>query len=244
MISVSMLQNIRIVLVNPSHPGNVGGVARAMKTMNLTSLVLVNPKRYPDAEAAQRAVGAEDVLERARIVGRMSEGVGDCSLVVGTTARTRSVVWPALTPAAAADRLLDQAADGPVALVFGCERTGLSNREVELCHFLVHIPTNPEFTSLNLASAVQLLAYELFLRTQSTPARTVEEFPLATMEQMRLFYEHLETVLDDISFPKAHPPTRLMRKLKRLFNRAQPTHEEIQLLRGILTAVRESARRP
>lgn len=237
--------DIRFVLVRTSHPGNIGAAARAMKTMDCRELMLVAPRRFPDPEAEDRAVGAADILAAARVVNSVAEAVADCHFVVATTARERSVRWPALTPREAAARLRAEAGQGPVALMFGEERTGLTNEELELCHAAVTIPTADDFRSLNLAAAVQILAYEILLaQAEPTDAEAGEEnAPLADGEAMRRFYEHLERALLDIDFVKSFPPTRLMRKLARLFNRTGLTKEEVQLLRGILTAAQERHRK-
>lgn len=232
---------IRFVLIRPTHPGNVGGVARAMKTMGLRRLTLVAPLvSLPNEDAIRRAAGAEDILRTAEVHEHLDGAIRDCHLTIGTTARRRSVNWPQLSPSAAAEKLWEESRHGPVALLFGQERSGLANPEVERCHFLVRIPTDPDYSSLNLASAAQIMAYEVFLKGSAPPASTVEDTPqYADQESMHRFYEHLEQVLLALDFPIARPPVILMRKLVRLFNRARPSDEELQILRGILNAVEQ-----
>jgi TrmH family RNA methyltransferase len=236
---------IRFVLVRTSHPGNIGAAARAMKAMDCRELLLVAPRRFPDAEAEDRAVGAADLLAQVRVFDSVAEAVADCHFVVATTARERSVRWPALSPKEAALRLGAEASYGPVGLLFGEERTGLTNEELEFCHAAVTIPTAEDFRSLNLASAVQIMAYELRLARAAPAATEIADrgAPPADGDDMRRFYEHLERALFEIDFVKSFPPSRLMRKLARLFNRAALTREEVQLLRGILTAAQERRRK-
>lgn len=236
-----MLSNIRVTLVETSHPGNIGGVARAMKCMGLGNLALVAPKAFPDPEADSRAAGAEDILAGARIFDDIRSAVSDCIFVAGTTARPRSIEWPVVPPRLAAERILSEAGDGPVAVLFGRERSGLTNKEVELCNLLIRIPTTQEYASLNLACAVQVIAYELFALSR-LPANILDSAAAmrADSASMEQFHQHLERALHDLDFIKAHPPTKLLRKLTRFFNRAQPSQEEINILRGILTAAQRA----
>lgn len=232
-----MPRHIRIVLVEPSHPGNIGAAARAMKTMNLDALVLVRPARFPDAEANARASGALDVLRQARVVDTLDEALQGCALVAGTSARQRDLGPPPLTPRACAAKLWDSPPDTDVALLFGRERTGLTNEELERCHFLVHIPANPEYSSLNLAAAVQILAYELLLACSSIPETADDKASLASVEEMEGLYTHLESAAVASGFLDPQQPKHLMRRLRHLFNRAQPDPREINILRGLLTAL-------
>lgn len=230
------LDLIRIVLVNTSHPGNIGACARAMKTMGLSALTLVQPKIFPSAEAIARAAGAEDILENATLCDSLEQALTGCTLVVGASARARTIEWPELAPREAATRLTAEAAQAPVALVFGCEHSGLSNEELDRCHFLTRIPANPAFASLNIASAVQVFAYEILL-AHGAPAREAEEHSPVGAEQMELFYAHLEQVLVQTGFLSPRLPKKLMRRLRRLFNRARPDHNEMNILRGMLTEI-------
>ena len=248
-----MLQDIRVVLVNTSHPGNIGGAARAMKNMGLTQLVLVQPKEFPAADASARASGADDVLANARVVDTLEEALAGCSLVMGTSARERSIPWPLIGPRECGAKAVEHAASGEaVALVFGREHAGLTNDELQRCHFHVHIPSNPAFSSLNLAAAVQVLTYEVRmagLATQdavpaekaadASAARTDE---LATADEMELFYDHLEGTLVDIGFLDPLKPKHLMARLRRLFGRGAVYHSEMSILRGILTETQKVAR--
>lgn len=238
-----MLSNVRIVLIGTSHPGNIGAAARAMKTMNLGRLYLVAPQDYPCAEATARASGADDVLARARVCADLDEALAGCRFVVGTSARRRSLRWPEFDPRQCAERLMEEAAGGEVAVLFGRERTGLTNTELERCHALVCIPANPDYSSLNLAAAVQVIAYELAMAVrapQPPPAGAGEQAPPATADELNRFYTHLEQVLVQTEFLDPAEPKQLMRRLKRLFNRARPDTVEMNILRGILTAVQRS----
>ena len=237
------LAGVRVVLSRPTHPGNIGAVARAMKTMRLERLWLVAPQRFPALEANALAAGAEDVLAQATVCQTLAEAVRDCHLVVGTSARARRIGWPSLTPAEAAQRLIEATAIGSVALVFGQERTGLTNGELDHCQAVVAIPTNPEYASLNLAGAVQILGYELLLAGAGTRQKGessgAESLP-ASQDEMLNFYIHLEQVLVETGFLDPSNPRFLMRRLRRLFNRAGPDKNEINILRGILTSVRRN----
>lgn len=236
---------IRIVLVAPSHGGNIGGCARAMKNMGLSRLYLVTPDEFPSAEATARAVGAEDVLDRVRVFSSLNEAVADCQLVIGTSARGRRIPWPVVTPDQAAQRIVRTSAEREVAVVFGRERTGLTNEELDRCQALVNIPTDPGFASLNLACAVQIVAYEIWRTAESEVQKhgsaaamtdTLGE-PLATHDEVQRFYGHLEEVLVETGFLDPKNPRLLMRRLVRLFNRVELTNNEVNILRGILTAL-------
>ena len=229
--------NIRIVLVETSHPGNIGAAARAMKTMCLGDLVLVNPVEFPHPDAAARASGAVDVLERARVTASLDEALAGCTLVAGTSARRRGIGPPELPPRDCAARLAVGAQQHDVALVFGRERIGLTNEELGRCHILVNIPANPAYASLNLAAAVQVLCYELMLARNEAPAAAGSETPLATADEMERFYEHLESAALETGFLDPANPKHLMRRVRRLFNRAQPDQNEINILRGLLSAL-------
>ncbi len=245
--SLAAARHVRFVLVGTQHPGNMGAAARALKTMGLARLVLVAPERPLDEEAFRRSAGADDVLGDAPVVATLAEAVADCRLVLGCTARARRVQLEELLPVDAAARVAGKAGEGAeVAVVFGRERTGLTNEELQLCHAAVHIPSDPAFSSLNLAAAVQVLAYEVRMRllgaavpvtTDSSP----RELP-ASHEQMESFFAQLGQTLDEIDFHKGRAPESAMRKLRRLFLRAEPSEQEVRLLRGILADAQRMAR--
>lgn len=236
---------IRFVLVDTSHPGNIGAVARAMKTMGLCELVLVNPREFPHPEATARASGADDVLARARVAGSLAEAIADCSFVLATTARTREQHFRVLEARAAGERMVAEARAGAVAVLFGTERYGLSNEHLLSAHALLRIPANPAYESLNIAMAAQLIAYEIRM-ARHAPGATLppREAPLATPAQMEMFYAHLETVMNEADFrDRTQSGTHLMGRIRRMFNRAELDGNEVNILRGILTAVQNRRRR-
>jgi tRNA (cytidine32/uridine32-2'-O)-methyltransferase len=234
------LDSIRIVLARPTHPGNVGAAARAMKNMGLSQLALVAPERYPDPDATALAADAVDVLDRARVHATLEQAIADCTLVIGTSARNRRIDWPPLDPRACARRLLAAASAGPVALLFGQERTGLTNEELDRCQYLVTIPTSAAYPSINLAGAVQILAYEIFAAHATADEKTpAHDQPLATAEEMQRLYGHLEQVLIETGFLDPANPRLLMRRLMRLFGRAELDRNELNIVRGILTSVQQ-----
>ncbi|MEE4857794.1 tRNA (cytosine(32)/uridine(32)-2'-O)-methyltransferase TrmJ [Pseudomonas alliivorans] len=246
-----MLQNIRVVLVGTTHPGNIGGAARAMKNMGLSRLVLVDPRIFPSPDADARASGATDILEGAQVVATLEEALAGCRLVLGTSARDRSLPWPMLDPRASGVKVVEQAGQGAeVALVFGREHAGLTNEELQRCHFHVHIPSDPGFSSLNLAAAVQVLSYEVRMSwlaaceqpAHDEPSRMAHNAELATMDEMEGFYGHLETTLVAIGFLDPEKPRHLMARLRRLFGRSEVEHSELSILRGILTETQKAAR--
>jgi len=239
---MSLPENVNIVLVGTTAAGNIGASARAMKTMGLSSLRLVTPSRFPDPAATARATGASDVLDRARVFECLEDAIADCVLVVATSARRRSVAWPTLTPREAAARLLAATGEGQVAVVFGRERTGLVNDELVRSHYVVEIPTDAAFRSLNLAAAVQIMAYELRLATVRSSLPPPPGADLAGSQELQRFYDHLRQVLLEVEFLDPERSPQLMPKLMRLFNRAHPTREELNILRGILSAVDGHAR--
>ncbi|WP_414200258.1 tRNA (cytosine(32)/uridine(32)-2'-O)-methyltransferase TrmJ [Pseudomonas sp. F1_0610] len=238
-----------MVLVATSHPGNIGGVARAMKNMGLSRLVLVEPNIFPSTRADSRASGALDVLKDAKVVATLEEALQGCTLVFGTSARERHLPWPIVEPRDAAKVSIENALAGAeIAIVFGRERTGLTNEELHLCQYHVTIPTNPDFSSLNLAAAVQVIAYELRLACRDmTPevmqqAEQLDPQALATTEDMERFYQHLEETLIDIAFLDAQQPKHLMSRLRRLYGRQALEKIEMNILRGILTKTQKAAR--
>lgn len=229
---------IRFILVGTTHPGNIGASARAMKNMGFLELCLVSPKRFPDPEATARASGATDVLEAALVYDTLAEAVADCGLVAATSARQRFPAWPVVEPREAARHLAEQAESQPAAIVFGRESSGLSNEELRLCNLLVQIPTHPTYRSLNVAMAVQILAYELWLARETGTLVPGENPALAaTAEERRMFFAHLERVLLQTRFLDPERPRYLMEKLRRLFNRADPDQNEMNILRGILASI-------
>lgn len=247
--SPTLLNRIRFVLVETSLTGNQGAVARAMKTMGLTQLALVNPRRAPDAEALARAAGADELLRQARRHDHLPEALTGCRLVIGASARRRAVEWPLLEPAAAAEQLLAEAAQGEVALVLGRESSGLTNAELDHCHYLTRIPANPHFSSLNLAAAAQVFAYEIRQAWQrqadpgDPPDSTSVVDACVSAEEMASFFEHLRETLITIGFAKSEQSRKLLRRLHRLFNRARPDRTELNILRGMLKAMGRHASR-
>lgn len=236
---VLLTDNIRIILVSPTHPGNIGAVARAMKTMGLQKLYLVAPSRFPDAQATERAAQAVDVLDRAVIVDTLEEAIQDSTLVFGTSARERRYAWPTLDPRQAAEKAIKNSQEN-ISFVFGREHAGLTNEELNLCHHQVYIPANPEYSSLNLAAAVQVMTYEL--RMASLAKNQQNGFAAAdlpTVAELEFFYEHLETVLTKINFLKPRSG-KVMLQLRRLFARSCIEKMELNILRGILTSIEKT----
>lgn len=235
---------IRVVLVKPTHPGNIGATARAMKNMGLRELHLVGELSPDDPEAVARASNADDVLRAARVHNELEAAISDCGLVVGTSARQRHLPWELVEPRDCAPRIVGAAAHSPVAVVFGNERTGLTNEELARCNLLISIPTDPAYSSLNLGMAVQVVAYELWLAMRpGAPAPFERDVPLATAEDLVRLYAHVEEVLEHIDFRDRTGGGHLMARIRRLFNRAQLDQNEVNILRGILTAV-QARRRP
>lgn len=245
-----MLDKIRIVLVNTTHPGNIGAAARAMKNMGLSELCLVEPKLFPHPDAIARSSRADDILETALVVESLEEAVADCQLVVGTSARGRQIPWPIVNPrelsAQVSERLSKTPDDFKVAILFGREDRGLTNEELHACHLHVHIPTNPDFSSLNVGAAVQVIAYELRMALQES---VVDEAPqwgvdwdieLADQKEIELMFNHLEQTLIDIKFLEPDNPRQLMTRLRRLLLRTVPDKVEVNIIRGILTKINRS----
>lgn len=235
-----MLSNIRVVLVGTTHSGNIGSVARAMKTMGLSSLYLAEPQVTPDGQSIALAAGASDILKTATTVESMEEAIKDCSLVIATSARSRTLEWPVLEPRDAAKKLVEQSAHGKVAIVFGRERNGLTNEELQMCHYHLAIPANSEYSSLNLAQAVQIVCYETrmaYLDTQQAPADDSEAFDYPSVEDQERFYQHLHDTLLSTGFIIKNHPGHIMQKLRRLFSKARVEVPEMNILRGILTSV-------
>lgn len=226
-------------MVGTTHPGNIGAAARAMKNMGLSDLALVNPKLFPDPEASARAAGADDVLEAAGIYDTVEAATADCHLIIGASARRRTITWPELNPRQAATLIAESGPHRRYAILFGREHAGLTNEELEHCHYLLHIPCAPSFQSLNVAAAVQVVSYELYLATLSAPAFTEGEPPdLASGKEMESFFDHLIQTMYDVGFLHARKSSpALLRRVRRLFNRAALEKTDINILRGLLTAV-------
>ena len=241
-ITDAMTALVRIVLIDPSHPGNIGSVARAMKNMALSDLVLVRPRAFPHPEAIALAAGADDVLHTARVVGSVAEAISDCAFIAGTTSRPRSYHWEFTTPRDVSARIVALPDENRCALLFGSERYGLGTDDLNHCNVLVRIPANPDYCSLNLAMSVQLLAYEIFMAREQPQSHMQLEMPLASSGDMEHFYAHLSRVLADIHFEDR--TGYLMERLRRLFNRAQLDQNEINIMRGVLSAVQERKRAP
>ncbi len=241
-------RNISVVLVNTSHPGNIGASARAMNNMGLTNLVLVRPKEFPSGVAIGRAASAVALLDNARVVDSLTEAVADCGLVIGASARSRRIPWPLLTPAQCAEKALE-AGTNRVALVFGREDTGLSNEELRLCHYHVRIPANPGYSSLNLAAAVMVICYELYKTATGVdkegagPAEREWDQELATGEDLERFYRHLESVLIAVDFHDPENPRQLMQRIRRLFGRIRIDVMEMSILRGMLSNIEQNLRK-
>ena len=238
------LSKIRIVLIETSHPGNIGGIARAMKNMGLSQLVLVNPKEFPSQVASARASSAADVLDGAVVVDSLDAAIKGTKLVVGASARLRKVSWPQLDVRETAKLALETSVDGEVALLFGREDSGLSNAELDKCHYLAHIPSNPQYSSLNIGAAVQVFAYECLMATQiESVHQKGYRHKSATTDQLEGFYDHLYQALQDIEFLDPEKNARFMRRMRRLFNRSQLDVKEIDILRGILTAAQRQSQK-
>jgi len=233
------LSNIRIVLIQTSHPGNIGSAARAMKTMGLSELCLVKPKRFPAPEANVMSSNAEDILDNAIIVDNLQQAIADCHVVIGTSARyERNLRWETFDPRYCGEfvgKALSK--NKKVALIFGRERSGLTNEELSMCQHLVHIPTNPDYSSLNVASAVQILSYECRMGAKDIkPIRHELNEEVVSAEDMEGFYQHLETALIEVEFLNPENPRYLMPRLRRMYGRINVTRSELSLLRGMVSA--------
>lgn len=248
----SLLPNVRIVLVNTSDCRNIGSAARAMKTMGLSELILVDPIEMPNGQAQALSAGASDVLANAKVVSTLEEAINDCGLVVGTSARSRTLPWPMLDPRGCGEKLIEEAHNFPVALVFGRESSGLTNEELQLCHYHVQIPANPEYSSLNLAMAVQTLSYEVrmsYLAAENKhhsgdniSSENVEDDEYPVVEETERLYQHFEDALKATGFIVPSHPGLVMTKLRRLLNRARPDNKEVKMLRGILASVERATK--
>lgn len=235
-----MLDNVRIILVGTSHPGNIGSAARAMKTMGLSNLVLVDPECAVDGKSVALSAGATDVLEKRQVFATLDEAIADCGLVIGASARPRTLDWPMLDPREMGEKAVVEGQKYPIALVFGRENSGLSNEELQKCHFHVFIPANPDYSSLNLAMAVQTLSYEIrmaFLAAKAYPKQE-QEYPLT--EEIEAMFNHLQQTLTDTRFIVPAHPGLVMTKLRRFFNRARPEIKELRMWRGIFSSIQKS----
>lgn len=244
-----MLENIRIVLVNTTHPGNIGGVARAMKNMGLSDLCLVEPKLFPHEDAVARASRADDLLDNALVVETLNDALADCQLVVGTSARSRTIPWPLVNPRELSAIVAPLPSNTRVAILFGREDRGLTNDELQRCHHHVHIPVNESFSSLNIAAAVQVITYELRMAIVEGQAAgekpqwgTEWDVELADNRELELMFEHLQQTLIDVEFLDPEKPRNLMPRLRRLLLRAVPDKVEVNVLRGMLTAIQKKQR--
>ena len=239
--------NIKIVLVNTAHPGNIGGAARAMKNMGLSELCLVEPREYPAPRAVWRAAGAREVLTHATVVDSVDEAIADCSLVIGTSARERRIPWPLINPRECGVRVWAEAQKHKVALLFGREDRGLTNDELKKCHYHVHIPSNPEYSSLNLATAVQVLAYEIRMASLANdngelPDLAEWDQPLVNSEDLENFHNHLAETMAELDFYDPKNPKQLLTRMRRLFNRLRMDQMEVSILRGLLSAVQRKTK--
>lgn len=245
---MSNFDNIRVVLVNTSHPGNIGGVARAIKNMGMGRLYLVAPKDFPADRAVWRAASALDVLDNAVVVESLDEAVAGCGLVIGTSARGRRIPWPLFNPRECGERVWQEAAVHDVALVFGREDRGLTNDELHKCTYHVHIPSNPDYSSLNLAAAVQVLCYEVRMASLvdeegKLPPLDSWDVPPAKAQDLEMYFQHLEQALVDIDFHDRDNPRQTMTRLRRLYGRIRLDEMELSILRGVLTAIQHVARK-
>ncbi len=248
--------NIRVVMVNTSHPGNIGAAARAIKTMGLNRLYLVAPQEFPSDQATWRASGATDVLETAVVTETFAEAIDDCDLVIGASARLRRIPWPLLNPRQCGQAVAIESATRQVALVFGREDRGLTNDELQRCHYHVNIPANEAYGVLNVAAAIQIIAYEVRMALLAEGEDAAKQEPsnhaqaqqmelttvrwderMATSRELEFFYQHLEETLVALDFHDRDNPRQLMTRLRRLYNRSRPDHMEINILRGMLTAI-------
>jgi TrmH family RNA methyltransferase len=239
----NIFDKLSIVLVGTTHPGNIGAVARAMKTMSQKNLRLVNPLHFPSAEASARAAGADDILAKCKQFSTLEEAIKDCDLVIGTSARIRGIPWPMILPRECAKKIFEET-NSSVAIVFGRESSGLSNNELQLCNMVLKIPTNSEFNSLNLAAAVQIICYEIYLVASDINADEYKKDNLAfiSQEKMEKFYTHLEECFIQVGFHDISNPKKLMHRIRRLFNRTQLYESEWKILRGFISKIQEKTK--
>ena len=241
-MSEAIFERMRMVMVNTTHPGNIGAAARAMKNMGLNRLYLVEPKEYPAEKAVWRAAGALDVLDKTVVVSSLEEAIADCGLVVGTSARGRRIPWPMLTPRECGERAVAEVSTHEIAVVFGREDRGLTNEELQKCNFHVHIPSNPEYGVLNVASALQVICYEIrvaWLTATEGHAPKFEDWdvPPADQAQMEHYFRHLEETLAQLNFLDPDNPKQTVTRIRRLYNRLRMDEMELAILRGMLTSM-------
>jgi len=237
--------NISVIMINTTHPGNIGAAARALKNMGLSKLVLVDPKEYPTAKATWRAAGATDVLEQVEVVSTIDEAIADCGLVIGTSARERRIPWPLLTPRECGDRVCHESKQHKVAIIFGREDRGLTNEELQKCHYHVHIPANPEYSALNIAAAIQVIVYEIRMTALAPESGEPLQFtdwdvPRAKNEALEHYYTHLEETLAKLKFLDPDNPRQTVTRMRRLFNRIRMDEMELSILRGMLTSIQNN----
>lgn len=236
------LDRIRLVMVNTTHPGNIGAAARAIKNMGLSKLVLVEPKEFPSPKAVWRAAGATDVLENVQVVSTLDEAIEDCGLVIGTSARERRIPWPLLTPRECADKVWAETEHHDIAILFGREDRGLTNEELHKCHFHLHIPANPDYSALNISAALQVIAYEIrvsYLQAKEGKALHFDDWdlPPARTQDVEMYFEHLEQTLEKLGFYDPENPRQTITRLRRLFNRIRMDKMELSIMRGMLTSI-------
>lgn len=234
--------NIRIVMINTTHPGNIGAAARALKNMGLSKLVLVDPKEYPTAKATWRASNAVDVLDQVEVYDNLDDAIANCGLVIGTSARERRIPWPLITPRECGDRVWAEAGAHETAIIFGREDRGLTNEELQKCHYHVHIPANPEYSSLNIAAAIQVICYEIRMSAlapdDGEPLRFTDwDVGPAKHDALEHYYAHLEDTLAKLQFLDPDNPRQTVTRLRRLFNRIRMDEMELSILRGMLTSI-------
>ncbi|MAV24909.1 MAG: tRNA (cytosine(32)/uridine(32)-2'-O)-methyltransferase TrmJ [Gammaproteobacteria bacterium] len=241
--SVNLFPGIRIVLVETSHPGNIGAAARAMKNMGLLRLYLVSPADFPNEQAVFRAVSAADVVDNAIVVSSVDEAISGCHLVIGTSARERRIPWPLLTAKTCAEKVVSECRDdSDIAILFGRESRGLTNEELHRCQYHVNIPTGAAYSSLNLAMAVQVICYEILQAAEGEPPKLDWDMPPATADAVEHLLTHLEETLVDVGFHDRENPRQLMTRVRRLFTRVRLDEMEVNILRGFLTAVNQRTR--
>ncbi len=236
MIPPCPLDNVRVILSRPSHPGNIGAVARAMKTMGLESLYLVNPKSFPDKEAERRSAGAWNILNSTKVCTNLNEALNGTTLAAAVTARKRNISLDIFDAHQGAKKILGQARKSPVALVFGTEMSGLTSEEVSKCQFILHIPANPAYSSLNLASAVQVITYELRMALPNIEEHSSTLGALASHDEIESFYQHFEITMINSGFLDPSSPKHLMQRIRRLYSRTSLEKKEISILRGMLNS--------